>query len=1258
MAPTRVALAAAFALLLSQPRLACGQVVSISGDIPTLETKDIPKGTGLILGRAIDPGTNQPVTGAFVSLYMTNGGSLGAITDSAGRFVFRDLPKGKFTLRAMKSGYGYGVYGKHLPDTGLDVSNDGVPLELGDDEHRGDIVIKLWKYAAIGGVVRDEHGEPVVGITVRALGATYAGGRRLYSLEGTGGGASYTTDDRGMFRLSALIPGEYVVVVPVVTQSFPRSLARMLAAPGARPPQMFSDSSYGNTDWASSGGFVTREAVDGTDAQFALSAGARSPGIAGQTRDGRLLLYEMQFYPNGSSLALAQPIVLGSGEERSGIDFALRPTSTARISGRVTGPNGPVADLALGLARADIDAMTSDPFVAQTATDADGTFRFLGIAPGDYVLTALVAPRPVAPVAQGTTVSSGSGTTVISPGGSSRALPTEPTLWAAQRLTVGDGDVGDVSVLLQRGGRISGRVEFQGTRPPPTGFDGFYVERADGTQSKTLTLLLGVIDRNGNFSSSGQPAGKYFLRVPWATSGWYFAGAKLGDRDLSVTPIELSGADVEGVVLLFRDAPGAEISGVVRSDGGNIDYVASVVAFPVNRSLWGAIGKNPRNFKAVGVMAGGRYVVSDLPPGEYFVAPWPESRRDWSATTTLETLSRSAVRVTVSDQEKKTQDLTLPRRARAAEDESAPLDGHGPWVADEQTPAPARDQRPAAPRGSGAIAGTVVAAVGGDPVRLAKVTLSGAELLGSRIAITDDAGRFVFESVPVGRFNVSADKAAYLTTRYGATGPGRPGTPITLAEAQRVTNITLALARGGVITGVLRDDRGEPLGNAPVQLMQYRMVNGVRRLNTSSSQSPFNLTTDDRGRYRFYGVDPGEYLVAASIRSGGLSGRETTAADIQYAEDVLRRGRAAASSQAASPRNQPPPRTMVHVPVFYPGTSDPSQGRLVSVAAGQEADGIDFVVSLVAAATIRGVVNPSSADIEVRLVSATPNVGGIPFAAAFPTRPGPNGEFMFTAVAPGHHTVVATTSAVGARGGAASPRLWALAELDVAGVDISGVTLSMQPAMSVSGSIAFDATTLTPPPFNGIRVSLSPDLSVTQVSVGPSQITVNSDGTFVATGVMPGRYTLRALLPAGNTGWLVRSAMLSGKDVSETGFDVPPGENVTGLVLTHIDRPSEISGTLQDASGRPAPDYVIIVFPADKSLWRAGARRILTTRPGTDGKFTVRNLLAGSYHLAAVTDAAPGEWFDPAFLERLVPGAFAFQLAEGEKKVQDVQIRK
>ena len=177
------------------------------------------------------------------------------------------------------------------------------------------------------------------------------------------------------------------------------------------------------------------------------------------------------------------------------------------------------------------------------------------------------------------------------------------------------------------------------------------------------------------------------------------------------------------------------------------------------------------------------------------------------------------------------------------------------------------------------------------PLRGAHVALAGAALLGGRTVITDDTGRFAFTQVPAGRFTLQASKAAFIFQAYGATRPGGSGTTISLAEGQRMTDITLKLARGGVITGTIRDERGQPASGIQVQASRTQNIaTGPRRLVSGTA------TTDDRGEYRIYGLNAAEYVVEASPRMfSGSNARPTTQEDLDFAAAAMR-GRASGAA--------------------------------------------------------------------------------------------------------------------------------------------------------------------------------------------------------------------------------------------------------------------------------------------------------------------------------------------------------------------------
>jgi hypothetical protein len=89
---------------------------------------------------------------------------------------------------------------------------------------------------------------------------------------------------------------------------------------------------------------------------------------------------------------------------------------------------------------------------------------------------------------------------------------------------------------------------------------------------------------------------------------------------------------------------------------------------------------------------------------------------------------------------------------------------------------------------------------------------------------------------------------------------------------------------------------------------------------------------------------------------------------------------------------------------------------------------------------------------------------------------------------------------------------------------------------------------------------------------------------------------------------------------------------------------------------QPAVDYTLVIFPADSRYWVGPSRRIQTTRPATDGRYTLRNLPPGDYKIATLLDIEPGATSDPAFLQQIESSTMRLTLQPGEKKQQDIRL--
>jgi Carboxypeptidase regulatory-like domain len=618
----------------------------------------------------------------------------------------------------------------------------------------------------------------------------------------------------------------------------------------------------------------------------------------------------------------------------------------------------------------------------------------------------------------------------------------------------------------------------------------------------------------------------------------------------------------------------------------------------------------------------------------------------------------------------------------------------------QQTVPGTRDQRaggpPPAPTGTGVIAGTVVSSDAGRSVRRAQVNISGGGM--GRTVLTDDRGNFSFDQLPPGDFTLSASKGGYLDTTYGQTQPGngRPGTTIHLIAGQRVERLSMPLARGGVITGTVRDESGEPAYATQVRAFKYSMRSGERTL-----QQVGNATTDDRGVYRIPLLQSGDYIVMATPRDEGPAAavvemmkkveEAAVAAQRTGATATIEDAKIALSRMSAAAASTPTDPAPAYAPVYYPGTTRPSNATSVAVTIGEERNNVDVQLQLVPTAAISGTLIgpdgtvPPGAQV---LLADTEALPGMPVRTV---RPGADGKFSFNGIAPGQYIVSARVraaavsmevpvmppgmtgqaadnmkavmvekamTAAAASAGASADALWGQTEITTDGRPLTNVTVSLQRGMTVTGSVVFEGVAGMPPEATRLTVTLVPTgRSLTGDNSATPPVLVDSTGKFTVRGVMPGTYRVVSSSGVPPT-YQLKSSVWGDRDTLDLPMDLKPGEDRAGGVLTFSTKTAEISGTLQDGSGQPASSYTVIAFAADTKYWTPNSRRIQAARPGTDGRFSVRSLPPGDYRLATVTDVEPGQWFDPAFLRQLVGASVPVTLADGEKKIQPLRINR
>lgn len=527
---------------------------------------------------------------------------------------------------------------------------------------------------------------------------------------------------------------------------------------------------------------------------------------------------------------------------------------------------------------------------------------------------------------------------------------------------------------------------------------------------------------------------------------------------------------------------------------------------------------------------------------------------------------------------------------------------------------PPRDRDSATESGTAVISGRIVAAETGTALRRATVRISARELRTSRSAMTDAEGRYRITDLPAGSYMVSANKGGYVPTQYGQTTPNMPGKTVTLADGQRLESVDIGLYRGGVITGFVSDEFGEPIADARVQVLRLRWMNGQRRPMPAGRGD----TTNDRGEFRIWGLTPGEYFVAA------------TAGDRGWFDDE--------SGDRSG-----------YTPTYFPGSAAIDEAQRVSVAAGQESAGVSFALTLTRTVRISGTAMGSDGrPMTEGMVMVIPRSGGGFMMGGSGGRIS-DGSFTISGVAPGEYTLQARTMD---RGGSPEGDI-ASASITVAGEDISNLVLVATKGVRMTGRVSFEAS---PPPetFRKLRVLLPPT-DFTFGPMGMRQGNVTAQGTFEVEGLQPGRR--RVVLENLPSGWGIKAVRIGGVDVADVGVEIGK-DDVTGVEIQMTNRLATVTGSVHDDRKEPAGSYVVLVFSTDERHWQQSFsnRRVNTGRPDQNGVYRVMGLAPGSYYAIAVGEM-PDEWGNPELMEQLIPLAERFTLEEGESRPLDLTLR-
>jgi hypothetical protein len=524
----------------------------------------------------------------------------------------------------------------------------------------------------------------------------------------------------------------------------------------------------------------------------------------------------------------------------------------------------------------------------------------------------------------------------------------------------------------------------------------------------------------------------------------------------------------------------------------------------------------------------------------------------------------------------------------------------------------ARDHA-AAKDGTAILRGRVVAADSGQALRKAQVRLFSPELREGRSASTDSEGRYEFRDLPAGRYTVSAGKGSYVSLQYGQKRPFESGKPVELVDAQTIEKIDFSLPKGAVITGRVLDEFGEPITDVQVSVQRYQFMQGRRQLMNAGRSG----STNDIGEFRIFGLSPGQYYLSAVLRN------------FQMAATEDRSG---------------------YAPTYYPNALTPESAQKITVGLGETISDLTMTLTSARTARVSGTVVSSQGKPMPGMIMVVQRSGN-GFMSSMGGRVLPDGTFSLSGVAPGEYTLQTN----GGMGG--DDPEFASADITVAGEDLAGVALVATKPVTITGRVIVPPSALAAFRPGEQRVFASPVQSGGMpFAPGNRPGTVKDDLTF-SLKASPGktRFSVNGQGGPGTT-FYVRAIRLNGMDVIDSGVDIRPNEDLSGLEIELTSIASTLSGSVNDDRGEALKDYTLVVFPQDREKWESGSRYLRIGRPDQDGRFKVTALPPGEYEAVALEFVEPGEQSDPDFLDSVKSKATAFSIGEGETKTLNLKL--
>jgi hypothetical protein len=546
------------------------------------------------------------------------------------------------------------------------------------------------------------------------------------------------------------------------------------------------------------------------------------------------------------------------------------------------------------------------------------------------------------------------------------------------------------------------------------------------------------------------------------------------------------------------------------------------------------------------------------------------------------------------------------------------------------------------------VSGTVINTATNQPLDSVQVRFKPAAGV-ARVVLTTRDGEFVITDLLPDTYEVTLSRANFVRPE-ASHGPRY----LKVKPGDDLKDLRFELTPGSVITGRILDQNAVPLVPAIVLAMRVEYLNGRRVLLPGGLMSrilysplepspvdraegleftlgPPQVTVNEKGEYRLFGLETGEYYVAIWQKSG-----DSPTADLP--------------------------------PIYYPGVADPAAAIPVRIRGNQDVSGIDIRVAPIQGHVVRfsailpttppfNCALPSSsgrfllpvqrtfilvqhaADLDIvhfsaqRLPGRDDDVGSGNIMAGRFHSIGEN-QWETSKLAPGSYEIYHSFCL------AASIGLAGRTSFEIKDRDVEGGTITLSPSVTLRGRVRNNPGSLAPlgqvlirmrpTDWRGLHPGMAPNPTPTQ------RLAVGSDGNFAFERhwnpytygtVAPGHYQIDV---AGLPPDVYVSSMTYGaKEVRDSGIDIN-GEPESELEI-RLDSPgATIAGVVKNNKGGIVPDAKVALVSQNSNV----VVPLSPTRDSDqDGTFSFQGVAPGNYAVFAWTAIPKGAWNDPKFLE-------------------------